>query len=157
MTKARLPWVLLAVSLALNLFFAGGVVYMKLMAERVTGGSDQRLEAVVERLDLSADRRAGLEALRAQVQQRMATLREERQESRKGMLAELARPELDRARLGELMHQGTAARAALFEELLVDLHAYLGTLSGEQRRAFLEMAEERGFMRGLFGRERRRR
>lgn len=156
MAKARLPWILLAVSLALNLFVAGGVIYMKLTAERMTSESDQRLETVVERLDLSAERRAGLEALRARVQTRMAALREERQEGRRNMLAELARPELDRARIGELLQQGMAARATLFEELLVELHAYLGTLSETQRRSFLEMAEERGFMRGLFGPERRR-
>jgi len=154
--KARLPWILLAVSLALNLFFAGGVIYMKLTAERMTGLSDQRLEAVAERLELSDDRRAGLEALRERMRSRMATLREERQAGRENMLAELAQPKLDRARLSELMHQGMAARGELFEELLVELHAYLGTLSDEQRRSFLELAEERGFMRGLFGPERRR-
>lgn len=156
MAKARLPWILLAVSLALNLFFAGGVIYMKLTAERMTGESDRRLDAVAERLELSAERRAGLEALRERVQMRMAAQREERQESRKNMLAELARPKLDRARVSELMHQSMAARTAPFEEILVELHAYLGTLSEEQRRSFLEMAEERGFMRDLFGPERRR-
>ncbi len=151
MAKAKLPWILLAVSLALNLFFAGGVIYM-----RMTGPSDQRVEAVAERLGLSADRRAGLEAFRARVRVRMTSLREKRQAGRAEMLAELGRAELDRARLGELMNQGMAARGELFEELLVELHAYLGTLSDEQRRSFLKMAEERGFLRGLFGPERRR-
>ncbi len=155
--KARLPWVLLTVSLALNLFFAGGAIYTKLTAEQWASESEQRLEVVVERLELSADRRAGLEALRERVQMRMASLRGGWRESRKEMLAELARPELDRARVKELMQRGMTARAALFEELLVDLHAYLGTLSDAQRRSFLEMAEERGFMRDLFGPGRRRR
>ncbi len=35
------------------------------------------------------------------------------------------------------------------------LHGYLATLDPEQRAGFLEMAKERGFLRGLFGRHRK--
>ena len=54
-------------------------------------------------------------------------------------------------RVGELLRQGMERRATGFEQMMVDLHGYLATLSDEQRAAFLEMAKERGFLRGLYG------
>lgn len=154
--NARLPWVLLAVSLALNLFFAGGVAYMKFTADSGWAAGSS-FDAVVERVGLSDDRRAGLEALRERMQARRSAVRDEWRQGRKTLLAELAKPELDQARISELMSRGMARRAAVFEELLVEFHGYLATLPDEQRRAFLAMAEERGFMRRLFGRRRDKR
>ncbi len=149
--KPRLPWILLAISLALNLFVAGGVLYNKLEAERLSAGPDERVAALAEQLGLSEAQQAGLLALREQAMGRREAVRGQRQERRAALMAELAKPELDRARLGELMRGGMERRAVGFEQMMVDLHGYLATLNDEQRAAFLEMAKERGFLRGLYG------
>ncbi len=149
--KPRLPWILFAISLALNLFFAAGVVYNKLEAERLSAGPDERVAALAEELGLSEVQQAGLVALREQAMARREAVRSLRQERRAALLAELAKPELDRDRLGELLRQGMERRADGFEQMMVELHGYLATLSDEQRAAFLEKAKERGFLRGLYG------
>ena len=155
--KPRLPWILFAVSLALNLFFAAGVFYNKLEAERLSAGPDERVAALAEQLGLSEAQQAGLLALREQAMERREAVRSQRQERRTALMAELAKPELDRDRLSELMREGMERRAAGFEQMMVDLHGYLATLSDEQRTAFLEKAKERGFLRGLYGWRRNRR
>ena len=66
-------------------------------------------------------------------------------------MAELAKPELDRARLGEVMDGGRDQRRAFFEGLMVELHGFLATLTPAQKESFLAMAEERHFLRALFG------
>ena len=154
--KPRLPWILLAISLALNLFVAGGVLYNKLEAERLSAGPDERVAALAEELGLSEAQQAGLLALREQAMERREAVRSLRQDRRAALMAELAKPELDRARLGELMREGMERRAAGFEQMMVDLHGYLATLSEQQRTAFLEKAKERGFLRGLYGWRRNR-
>jgi hypothetical protein len=53
-----------------------------------------------------------------------------------------------------LMEARSAQRRARIVDVAQDLHAYLATLSPEQRQAFLAMARERGFLRRLFGRPR---
>ena len=149
--KPRLPWVLFAISLALNLFFAAGVFYNKLEAERLNAGPDERIAALADKLGLSEAQQAGLVALREQAMARREAVRDLRQERRAALMDELAKPELDRARLNELMREGMERRASGFEQMMVDLHGYLATLSDEQRTTFLEMAKERGFLRGLYG------
>ena len=149
--KPRLPWILFAMSLALNLFFAAGVFYNKLEADRLSAAPERRIAELAEQLGLSEAQQAGLLALREQAMERRDAVRDLRRERRAALLAELAKPELDRARVGELLRQGMERRATGFEQMMVDLHGYLATLSDEQRAAFLEMAKERGFLRGLYG------
>ncbi len=155
--KPRLPWVLFAISLALNLFFAAGVFYNKLEAERAQVEPEQRIAELAAQLELSEAQQAGLRALRKQAMERRQAVRGLRRERRAALMAELAKPELDRDRLRELMREGMERRAVGFEQMMVDLHGYLATLSDEQRTAFLERAKERGFLRSLYGWRRNRR
>ena len=51
--KPRLPWILFAISLALNLFFGAGVIYSKLEAERRNMAPEKRIAELAEQLQLS--------------------------------------------------------------------------------------------------------
>jgi uncharacterized membrane protein len=153
--KPRLPWILFAISLALNLFFGAGVIYSKLEAERRYMPPEARIAELAEQLKLSEAQQADLLALSERSRERRQGQRGLWKERRQNLLAELAKPELDRARLAELMRRGRDRRSSSYEELMVDLHGYLATLSDEQRAAFLEMAQDRRFLRGLFGWKRR--
>ena len=149
--KSKLPWILLAISLVINLSVAGGVIYSKVTIGDAAKSPERRIETLAERLQLTPAQREGLIALRDSARARRTEMRGQRQERRRAILAELAKQELDRERLGQLMRQGMDRRMAFFEAFMVDLHGYLATLSDEQRQTFLEMAQERGFMRQLFG------
>ena len=53
-----------------------------------------------------------------------------------------------------MMEERRAGRQERILDRAQQFHAYLATLDPDQRAGFLEMAQERGFLRGLFGRPR---
>ncbi len=155
--KAKLVWILLGVSLAANLFFAAGAVYSLYGGEHRGWRAKVSVDAVAERLALSPAQREALQALRDQAPDTPRPSREERDERRASFLSELAEPEFDRARVQALMVERMTRRQDRILGRAEALHGYLATLDPEQRAGFLEMAQERGFLRGLFGRHRRSR
>ena len=155
--KAKLVWILLGVSLAANLFFAAGAIYALYGGEHRGWRAKVSVDDVAERLALSPAQRAALQSLRDQAPDSPHPSREERAERHASFLAELAEPEFDGARVQALMAERMAGYQARMLGRAEALHAYLATLDPEQRAGFLEMAKERGFLRGLFGRHRRTR
>ncbi len=153
--RAKLLWILLGVSLAANLFFAAGAVYSLYGGEHRGWRAKVSVDDVAERLGLSPAQRDALQALRDQAPDTPRPSREERAERRATFLAELAEPEFDRARVQALMAERMTRRQERILGRAEALHGYLATLDPEQRAGFLEMAKERGFLRGLFGRHRR--
>ncbi len=153
----NLAWILLAVSVALNIFFAGGVVYSKMTAERLKDSPERRIDFVAEQLNLSDSQREGLIALRTKVGERWRAGREKRGNLSGTLMAELAKPELDMERLEALIRGRSDRSVGRFQELARDLHAYLATLSPEQREQFVAMAEKRGFLFRLIRGPRRQR
>ena len=149
--RRNLPWILLAVSLALNLGLAAGALHFEAEAERLGASAEARFETITARLELTAVQREALLALRAMIEDRRGSMGGTRDQRRAALMAELAKPELDRAHLREVMDDSQDQRRAFFEGLMVDLHGFLATLTPEQRENFLAMAEDRHFLRGLFG------
>lgn len=155
--KGKLVWIVLGASLAANIFFAAGAVYSLYGEPHPWRRAAVSVDDVAARLDLSPAQRDALEALRDEARARPRPSREEREQRRAAFLAELAKPEFDRAALEALMAEYRAERQARILDRAEALHDYLATLAPEQRAEFLEMAKERGFLRGLFGRSRRSR
>ncbi len=155
--KAKLVWILLGVSLAANLFFAAGALYSFYGGEHRGWRAKVSVEDVAERLTLSPAQRDALRALRDQAPGTPRPSREERDERRAAFLSALAAPEFDRARVQALMAAQVTRRQERILGRAEALHGYLATLDPEQSAGFLEMAKERGFLRGLFGRHRRSR
>ena len=73
-----------------------------------------------------------------------------KQEQRQALWAVMAKPEFDRAGFEARLAARFDQRRDFFVEFAESLHGYLATLSPEQRAGFVEMAEERSFMRKLF-------
>ncbi len=151
--RAKLPWILLAVSLVANAVLAGAV-YTLTSAPDPAAKRAAHVESVIQRLGLSPEQRDRLLALREKARQGRKGSREGRESRRAAFLAELGKPAFDRERVLALMEARSAERRARIIDVAQDLHAYLATLSPEQRQAFLAMARERGFLRRLFGRPR---
>ncbi len=141
--RSKLPWILLAVSVIANIFFAGGAIYS------FYGHGDRALQQVVEKLDLSPAQQQGLLALREGVAARREAMSGARGERREAWLAEIASPTFDRERVAALVDDWSAQRGTYFIDLAQDLHAYVATLTPEQREKFLELARERRFLRRL--------
>ena len=152
--KGKLVWILLGVSLSANLFVAAGAIYSFYGGEHRGRYAAVSVDSVAERLGLGPAQRDALQALRDKAPDRPRPSREAREQRRTAFLAELARPDFDRARMQAMMEQRRAGRRERILDRAAALHAYLATLDPEQRAGFLEMAKERGFLRGLFGRPR---
>ncbi|MFQ5776249.1 MAG: Spy/CpxP family protein refolding chaperone [Kiloniellaceae bacterium] len=150
--RGRLPWILLAVSLAANVFFAAGVGYTVYTAGRAAESPDARIDLVAERLNLDDAQRKALRELRERADVRRQAMRDAISPMRNAILEQVARPTFDRDRVLEMLQEFGAERRLYFAEFAEDLHDYLVTLSPEQRRQFLAMARERGFLRQLFRR-----
>lgn len=153
--RGKLPRIVLVASLAANVFFAAGVLYTIYLKDRLAESPERRIEYVADRLDLTAEQRAGLLALRERTRERFRAARAERGEMRAAFLEELSKPEFDRARIEALLEARAARRGPMWLATAEDMHGFLVTLAPEQRAAFLEMARERGFLRGIFGSGRR--
>ena len=151
--RAKLPWILLAVSLVANAVLAGAVYTLTSAADPAAERAAQ-VESVIQRLGLSPEQRDGLLALREKARQGRKGSREGRESRRAAFIAELGKPAFDRAGVLALMEARSAKRRERIGDVAQNLHAYLATLSPEQRQEFLAMARERGFLRRLFGRPR---
>lgn len=153
--SSRLLWILLVVSLALNLSFVGAWGYSAVVASDRPAAGDEVVEELVESLGLNAAQRAGLIALRQSARERWRSQGGGRGGLREVVVAALAAPTFDRAAIEGQLDERLAGRAGRIAQTMEGVHAYLQTLSDEQRQAFLERAKERGFLRKLFGRPRK--
>lgn len=150
--SSRLPWFLFAASLALNLLFAGGVFYASLDEGTRLEQAASQLDSDLQALDLTDAQLAGLEELRGRLADEREEMRASGQELRQVMLAELVKPEFDRESVKQLLIQRSGQRSGLFADMIGEVHGYLKSFTPQQRATFLELAQDRGFMRRfLFG------
>ncbi len=152
--RVKLLWILLAVSLTANVFLVAGALYTLYGEDDWRAEPSAHIDSVAERLGLSPQQRDGLLALREKARQGRKGSREGRESRRAAFIAELGKPAFDRAGVLALMEARSAKRRARIVDVAQDLHAYLATLTPEQRQEFLAMARERGFLRRMFGRPR---
>ena len=146
--RSKLPWILLAVSVVANIFFAGGAIYT------IAARGERTVELVSRELDLTPAQHQGLLALREGLTARRAAMAGARGGLRQAMLTEIGNPTFDRDRVAVLVDERSAQRREIFVDLAENLHAYVATLTPEQRETFLTMAQERGFLRRLLRRKR---
>jgi uncharacterized membrane protein len=141
--KARLPWILLALSLALNVFFVGGAVWMKAHAGRGWMNPAERIEAAAKEFDLDTAQREALQHFLRTVRMRTRHLREQNQPLIDAAWSELAKPQPDDAALARVFDEGTANRRAYQLETSRALHEFLLGLSNEQRAKVLAYMRDR--------------
>ncbi len=143
----RLPWILCAASLLLNVFFAGGVVYSKLTAERLVEDPKSRLAFAAEELGLSEAEQQRLLALRKSVRERRKQMRSAGETVRQALGEELRRPKLDKERVELLLAQRSQFFVAYLSDVMGAVHGFLDGLPPEKREEFLSLMEkERRFM-----------
>ena len=153
--RNRLPWLLLTLSLALNVFVVAGVLY----SGNIMGGDqtspEQRLETVVERLGLSDAQRDQLIAIRERTIARRDEMRAGGGRMREVFVAALEAESYDRTAFITRMGERNALRLDFFADTIADLHGFLAGLRPEQKATFLELVQERRFLRQLLGRKQR--
>jgi uncharacterized membrane protein len=141
--RARLPWLLLTLSLALNIFFVGGAIWVKTRAGHHGRGFAERIEAAAGDLDLDAGQRQALRQFLDAWRTRTRQLREKNQPLYDAAWSELVKTQPDEAVLTRVLDETTANRRGYQLETSQALHEFLRTLSDEQRAKVLQRMRDR--------------
>ncbi len=144
--KTKLPWILFAGSLLLNIaFLSGGLL-------GAYDPWDRAKPDVAEALDLDAAQQQSLSDLRATMAERRAAWGDRRKAFKKALLATLDVPAFDAGALESVLKGRGDGRRQGMLAMAEGLHGFYQTLTPEQRQRFQEAAEERRFLwRLVFG------
>ena len=139
----RLPWILLALSLALNLFFVGGAVWVRSEAARAQLPPAERFEQVARQLSLDANQRAAFDRFIGALRLRTRHMREINQPLLEEAWGELAKAKPDDALVDRLLDETASNRHAYQLDTSHALRNFLATLSDPQRATFVDLAKNR--------------
>ncbi len=140
--KRWLPWVLLAVSLALNIFFVAGFFWTR-GAIAMWHDPERRQAMVSDRLDLTEPQRAQLRTTMEVMRSKGLGRMEHRREMRREILEMALQPAPDRAAILARMEEMSRQRIAAMGEVIDAALPFLTSLTPEQRAALKEMMEGR--------------
>jgi hypothetical protein len=149
MTKLRVPRlteVVLVLSLALNLFVAGGFAYSQYSAGRpiqATPERDRRLEKFALKLGLEPEKSQPFKEWRRSLHQGQAQLFQENQPLVARAWSEMTEPAPDAGQIQQVLDQMAAHRRAFQAEATAATLKFLGTLDQAQKKTFMDMVVDR--------------
>jgi len=138
--RQRWPAVLLIASLALNLFFVAGAVWIHLHAPPSPAA---RLREMAADLKLDAKQNAAFQDYTRALRARSELMRQATEPAISAAWAELAKPDADQAKVMQLFDEANDKRHAMQREMTSQTMAFLANLSPEQRGKFVEIWRER--------------
>jgi uncharacterized membrane protein len=140
--RARLVWIALALSLTLNVFFIGGLVWVKLSHPLMP--PFERMQRLGQSLDLNDDQRRAFEQFVRVIRLRGRYVRDSNQPLLEQIWTELAKPTPDEAAVAKLGAQINDNRQAFQKEASTALVNFVKTLSPEQRAKLAGIARSGG-------------
>ena len=148
--RRKLPWLLLAASVALNVFFVAGVFYPHYGWQGDERPRGDIVAWATETFQLDARQVQDLEKMRERIAERRSERGDERGAFRATIIDALRAPAFDRAALEQALVERRGAMGDMILDMAEELHGFLAGLSPDQKSAFLERAEaDRGFLRQL--------
>lgn len=141
--RPRLPWVLLALSLALNLCFIAGVFWVRMEASHAQMGPAERMELVVKQLALDDNQRAAFDRFVRTMRMKARQLRETNQPLIDAAWQEFAKQQPDDAATDKLFEQAANNRRSFQLETGRALREFLAALSEDQRTKFIAFVKNR--------------
>ena len=138
-----LPWVLLALSLALNAFFLGGHVYGRVHHRDFAHYEADRARYLGEQLGLSDTQIAAFRQMREKTRDLRRNVFGSNREHRTAMWAELAKEQPDQAEIDRRLEAMTNAWLTYQREKIALTREFIASLSAEQRTKYFELAEQR--------------
>lgn len=137
-----LPWVLLALSVALNAFFVGGHLYTRSHWHH-SRGYEERTSALAKRLDLDDQQRTAFRESRRSLGPKFRELRKEARPHVDKLWDEMAKPTPDQAVIDAEIKALNDMRLQFDREALASASNFMKTLKLEQRKAFADYARKR--------------
>lgn len=133
----------LMLSLALNLFFVAGALWIRVHAPPLMASPEQRLEEMAGELGLNPQQRQAFERFSQTMRTRLQAMRQAMQPLVGAAWTEVGKPQADEAEVMRLLDKAAAARRGYQQELTATTLAFLATLSPEQRAKFVQLARHR--------------
>lgn len=149
--RTKLPWILLAISMVLNVFAVGGFIYAKQRGD----GRMMRHSVIMEStgdLNLTAAQKDAFEKMRNDIRKSSSDIRDEMRPLRRELLSELAKPQPDFSAVDRKIDDLGDVQGKRFKAMVRAVHEFQQTLSPEQQEKFRKNIRDNSSRRG----ERRR-
>ena len=142
-SRRHLFWVILVLSLALNLCFIAGALWIRVQGPPLPMTPEQRLQQIEPQLALNPQQKAAFDEYARTVRSRVQSMHEAIEPQVANAWSELAKPDADEAKVMQLFDQAGDQRRAFRRELGTATFIFLTKLSPEQRAKFVELARQR--------------
>ncbi len=142
-SRQHLFWVVLILSLALNLCFIAGALWIRVQGRPLPMSPEQRLEQIEPQLALDSQQKAAFDQYAQTVRLRVQSMHEAIEPLVGRAWSELAKPDADEAKIMQLFDQAGEQRRAFRRELGTATFTFLAKLTPEQRAKFVELARQR--------------
>ncbi|HXP30987.1 MAG TPA: periplasmic heavy metal sensor [Stellaceae bacterium] len=139
--RGRLVWVALILSLTLNVFFIGGLVWSKVARERIETPAE-RFQQLGRELNLSSAQQADLRQFVRTIRLRARLLQESNGPLLERTWQEVAKPSPDQAEFARLTGQAAQNREAFQKDMSAALATFIAALTPEQRAQLAGIAAQ---------------
>jgi uncharacterized membrane protein len=139
-SRARLVWAALVLSLVLNVFFVGGLVWSRIHAER-PATLVERFQQVGNEMSFSGGEREHFQQFFQTVRRETQQMRENNRPIMQRIWGELDKEHPDQAAINQLIDQATENRRAYQKDMAAALANFLDTLAPAQRSRFIELTK----------------
>jgi uncharacterized membrane protein len=141
--RQHLLWIALALSLALNLCFVAGALWVRMQEPPPPMTPIERLQRIGAQLVLDPQQRQAFDQYSETMRSHMQQMREAVEPLMNNAWAELAKPGADAATVARLFDEAAQTRRGFQHELIPATLSFLATLSPEQRAEFVELFRPR--------------
>jgi Spy/CpxP family protein refolding chaperone len=142
-SRQHLFWVVLILSLALNLCFIAGALWIRVQGPPLPMSPEQRLQQIEPQLALDSQQKAAFDEYARTVRSRVQSTHEAIEPLVANAWSELAKPDADQTKIMQLFDQAGEQRRAFRPELVTATFTFLAKLTPEQRAKFVELARQR--------------
>jgi Spy/CpxP family protein refolding chaperone len=145
--RQHLVWVVLALSLVLNLCFVAGALWVRVHGPPTATGPEERLQRIGSQLGLEPQQKRDFEQYSEAVHASMQQMRSAVDPLMAQAWSELAKPDADEAKAIRLFEEAAESRRSFRRGMMAATLSFLATLSPEQRAKFVELARQRPWER----------
>ena len=138
-SRQRLAWVLLALSLALNVCFLAGFVWTHTRTSPWRMSPEERIERMSAEMQLDPEHRQIFERYFHTVGARLLLMRTQVGPLIGDAWAEIAKPQPDEGKVAKLFDEAAEIRRGYQRQLTTETLHFLATLTPEQRSRFVEL------------------
>ena len=141
--RSHLLWLILTLSLALNLFFVAGALWVRFNGPPVPMNAAERLQRIGAQLGLDPQQTEAFEQYSQAIRTRMQAMHKAVDPLMHNAWAEVAKPDADEAKVVQLFDEAGQTRRGFMRELAPVTLSFLAKLSPEQRVRFVELVQQR--------------